>query len=131
LIVARSGSSLKVVLAVAWSVVVFATPIFFSANVKAQTSASLDVQNIAVQVGEGQWKWTAFVTGPAEQIGKIRCVRYTLHPTFPNPVQEICDISDPEHPFALTAVGWGRFNVRALIEFKDGSSTELAHFLTF
>ena len=108
-----------------------AGPMFISAQAMAQTTGSLDVQNVAERVGDNQWKWTAFVTGPPEQIAKIRCVRYTLHPTFPNPVQEVCDMSDPKHPFAFSAVGWGTFNLRARIEFRDGSSSDLTHFLKF
>jgi hypothetical protein len=102
---------------------------FISAKAMAQTGP-LDIQNVAERVGD-QWKWTAFVTGPPEEIAKIRCVRYTLHPTFPNPVQEVCDTSDREHPFAFSAVGWGTFNLRARIEFKNGSSSELTHYLRF
>jgi hypothetical protein len=103
---------------------------FVAAQAMAQTSGSLDIQNVAERVGD-QWKWTAFVTGPPEEIEKIRCVRYTLHPTFPNPVREVCDISDREHPFAFSAVGWGTFNLRARIEFKNGSSSDLTHYLKF
>jgi transcription initiation factor IIF auxiliary subunit len=100
---------------------------FVSGQAMAQ---SLDVQNVAERAGD-QWKWTAFVTGPPEQIAKIRCVRYTLHPTFPDPVKEVCEMSDPKHPFAFSAVGWGTFNLRARIEFKDGSSSDLTHYLKF
>jgi len=114
-----------------WTVMLLAGPIFISAQATAQNAGSLDVQNVAERVADNQWKWTAFVKGPPEQIAKIQCVRYTLHPTFPNPVREICDMSDPEHPFALSAVGWGVFNLRARIEFKDGSSSDLTHFLKF
>jgi transcription initiation factor IIF auxiliary subunit len=105
-----------------------AGPMFISEQAMAQ---SLDVQNVAERAADNQWKWTAFVTGPPEQIAKIRCVRYTLHPTFPNPVREVCDVSDPKQPFALSAVGWGTFNLRARIEFKDGSSSDLTHYLKF
>jgi transcription initiation factor IIF auxiliary subunit len=105
-----------------------AGPLFISGQAMAQ---SLDVQNVAERAADNQWKWTAFVTGPPDQIAKIRCVRYTLHPTFPNPVREVCDTSDPKQPFALSAVGWGTFNLRARIEFKDGSSSDLTHFLKF
>src|SRR5215469_6083320 len=85
---------------------------------------SLDIQNTAEKIGDKEWRWTAFVSGPPDEIGKIACVKYTLHPTFPKPVQEVCSIEDPKHPFALTATGWGTFNLRARIEFKDGTSQE-------
>jgi transcription initiation factor IIF auxiliary subunit len=116
---------------IVWAAMLLAGPIFISVQAMAQTAGSLDVQNVAERMADNQWKWTAFVTGPPEQIAKIQCVRYTLHPTFTNPVQEVCDMSDPKHPFALSAVGWGVFNLRARIAFKDGSSSDLTHFLKF
>jgi transcription initiation factor IIF auxiliary subunit len=94
-------------------------------------AASLDIQNVAEQIGKERWKWTAFVSGSPDEIEKIDCVEYTLHPTFPNPVETICKTDDPKHPFALVATGWGVFNLRARIKFKDGSSLELTHFLKF
>src|ERR1700736_4654084 len=108
-----------------------AGPMFISGQEMAQTTGSLDVENVAERVGDNQWKWTAFVTGPPEQIAKIRCVRYTLHPTFPDPVQEVCTTLDSKYPFALTMTGWGTFNLRARILFKDGQSGEFTHFLKF
>ena len=108
-----------------WAARLLAGPIF------AQTSGSLDVQNVAERVADNKWKWTAFVTGQPEEIAKIECVRYTLHPTFPNPVLKVCETSDPKRPFAISAVGWGVFNLRARIEYKDGSSRDLTHFLKF
>jgi transcription initiation factor IIF auxiliary subunit len=92
---------------------------------------SLDIQNVAEQVADESWQWTAFVSGSPDQIGKIACVQYTLHPTFPNPVQKVCSSNDPKHPFALTATGWGMFNLRARIEFKDGTSKEITHYIKF
>jgi len=96
------------------------------------TTGALEIKNTADRVGtNNEWKWTAYMTGPPEQIAKIHCVRYTLHPTFPDPVREVCGTSDLKHPFALSASGWGTFNLRGRILFKDGSSSELTHFLKF
>src|SRR5262249_12425443 len=92
---------------------------------------TLDIQNIAERIADDKWRWTAFVSGPSDQIAKIACVEYILHPTFPNPVQKVCSTDDPQHPFALTATGWGTFNLRARIEFKDGTSKEITHYLRF
>jgi transcription initiation factor IIF auxiliary subunit len=119
----------RVLLAVVWTVAVWSGANFISAQAMAQ--ATLEIQNVAESIGNNEWKWTAFVTGLPAQIEKIRCVRYTLHPTFPEPIQDVCNTSDPKHPFALTMTGWGTFNLRARISFKDGSSSDLSHFLEF
>ncbi len=87
--------------------------------------------NIAERIGEQQWRWTVFVTGPPGDLARLACVQYTLHPTFPNPVQRICAIGDAGHPFGLTATGWGVFTLRILLQFKDGSTRELTHRLHF
>jgi len=92
---------------------------------------SLDIKNTAQPIGKNQWRWTAFVIGPSDQIAKIACVEYILHPTFPRPIQKICSTDDPSRPFALTATGWGTFSLRARIEFKDGRSEEISHYLRF
>ena len=119
------------VLTVLRAFLVWAGPIFISAQVMAQFSDSLEIQNVAQRSGPEQWMWTAFVTGPSEQIAKIRCVRYTLHPTFPQPIVDVCTTSDARYPFGLTATGWGTFNIRARIYFNDGTSSDLTHFLEF
>jgi transcription initiation factor IIF auxiliary subunit len=92
---------------------------------------SLDIENVAERIADERWQWTAFVSGPSDQIEKIECVQYTLHPTFPDPIKKVCSSTDPRHPFALTATGWGTFNLRARIEFKDGTSREITHYLQF
>jgi transcription initiation factor IIF auxiliary subunit len=92
--------------------------------------SSLEVSNIAENI-DGTWEWIAYVSGPQAEIDRIECVVYTLHPTFPNPVQEVCETKDPKYPFGLTARGWGTFTLLINIEFKDGSSEELVHTLEF
>lgn len=61
-------------------------------------------------------------------LAQVRCVEYTLHPTFPNPIQVVCN---PQKNFALTASGWGTFEVKLRVLFKDGSILPLTHQLRF
>ncbi|MGK7867204.1 pYEATS domain-containing protein [Falsiroseomonas sp. E2-1-a20] len=101
--------------------------------VRAQNNgiAPLRIENVAVPLGEFRWNWKAYVAGPPQEIAQIECVIYTLHPTFVEPVRKICDNSDANFPYALDAVGWGTFSLRARIEFKNGSSREYVHALSF
>jgi hypothetical protein len=91
----------------------------------------LRLQNTATKIDSKRYEWTVFVQGPEEAIARIRCVRYFLHPTFPNPIQNVCDRQEVLKAFPFTATGWGTFNVRAEIYLKDGSSFDLTHYLKF
>ena len=91
----------------------------------------LRVSNVAERVGEQQWRWTVFVTAPAPILAQIDCVQYTLHPTFPAPIQQVCRTEDGRYPFGLTATGWGVFTLRVLVRFKNGTTQELTHLLRF
>jgi hypothetical protein len=53
-------------------------------------------------------------------------VTYTLHPSFPEPVQRM---RDRETNFRLSASGWGEFLLKASIRKKDESTEELTHWL--
>ncbi len=87
--------------------------------------------NTSRYVGEGRWEWTVFITAAPETLKEIRCVEYTLHPTFPDPVREICDRGGGPRPFALTARGWGTCQLRIRVIFKDGRVQQLTHDLAF
>ena len=93
--------------------------------------APIQISNVATKIGEGQWRWTVYVAGPPHEIGNISCVVYRLHPTFPDPVQRVCNIGDRKYPFALTATGWGTFGLLAHVEFSDGQSQDMVWYLDF
>lgn len=65
------------------------------------SSQAAEIANVARQVAEGQWEWTAYVVAPPGELERVHCrvhcVVYTLHPTFPNPVQRrICHTANPK-----------------------------------
>jgi transcription initiation factor IIF auxiliary subunit len=90
-------------------------------------SQDVDIDNVARKAGGNQYEWTAFVVADESDLKQIKCVVYTLHPTFPDPVQRICETDNPKYPFGLTVSGWGSFALRTKIEFKNGSSQEVVH----
>ncbi len=91
----------------------------------------LTADNVAESVGSDRWNWTVFVKGNAQRVAGIKCVQYTLHPSFPNPVNLVCETGDPRRPFGLSASGWGTFNIEIRVFMKDGSHKDLQHELRF
>ena len=90
----------------------------------------VELKNYAKEVelrkGSRWFRWKVFVDGPPEELESIEQVKYTLHPTFPKPVQVR---KAKGSKFALETSGWGEFTVRAAIRFKDGHSETLTHWL--
>jgi WD40 repeat protein len=92
----------------------------------------LTADNAAKSIGDNKWNWTVFVKGDKQDIDKIKCVEYTLHPTFRNPVRLICESGgDPQRPFGLSATGWGTFSIGIRVFMKDGTHQDLKHQLKF
>ena len=58
-----------------------------------------------------------------ETISKITNVTYFLHPTF-NP--SIITSKSPQDRFAMSFTGWGFFNLKAKVYFKDGKIQDLS-----
>jgi hypothetical protein len=76
----------------------------------------------------GWWHWTVWVEAPGDVLRQIKSVRYTLHPTFPDPVKVQ---TDRESKFRLEGAGWGEFEIHAELSMKDGSTRDLDRWLTF
>lgn len=90
---------------------------------------NLALSNTARAVGDDRWDWTVFLQAPPQVLGRVKCVEYTLHPTFPNPVRRVCDRGTGARAFALNSNGWGEFTIRAKVTFKDGRTQGLEYWL--
>jgi len=90
---------------------------------------TLNLENTSLYIGNGRWEWTLYVTGNPKVLNDIKCVEYQLHPTFPNPVQTVCQAGAPDKAFALNGSGWGEFNVQATVKLARGSPLKLSHWL--
>lgn len=90
----------------------------------------IELKNYAKEVesrkGSRWFRWKIFVDASPEELESIKEVKYTLHPTFPQPVQIQKDKSGK---FALESSGWGEFTIRADIHFQDGRSEIFTHWL--
>lgn len=93
-------------------------------------TSSLDItpRNRSREIEEGWWEWELFIDGSEEELAKIRCVEYTLHKSFPNPVRMVCL---RENNFLLGGRGWGEFTVKIRLILNDGSIRHLSHPLSF
>lgn len=65
---------------------------------------AVSVKNRSKQIEPGWWEWGVYLDGPSTELDRIRCVEYTLRPTFPNPVRVVCD---RPRRFELVTRGWG------------------------
>ena len=77
------------------------------------------------------WEWKVFITAHKSILENIKCVEYTLHPTFPNPVNLVCVKGSDSQAFPFEAQGWGTFRIKVIVYFKDKSFSELYHDLNF
>ncbi len=74
--------------------------------------------------GNDWWRWWVWIDGQEAELDKISHVIYTLHPTFPNPVQTV---ENRGTKFRLETAGWGVFRLYAKVVYKDGKETYLEH----
>ena len=83
--------------------------------------ANITVQNTAERIaGRNSWEWSIYLSGSPQEINRILCVTYHLHPTFPKPNREVFDDNfDPQHAFVLSTNGWATFVVKIDVLFKD------------
>jgi transcription initiation factor IIF auxiliary subunit len=92
------------------------------------TQLNVTVENWSKQIEPGWWEWGIYIKGTDAELKRIRCVEYTLHATFPNPVRLVCS---PNQGFLLTERGWGTFTVPVKVMLKDGTVRDLSHTLEF
>ena len=107
----------------------FSLFLFLSTLVYSNLSfAYLSMENTSTYIGNGRWHWKIFINADRETLARIRCVEYTLHPTFPIPIERKCN---RESNFALEANGWGTFVVKVRIFYTNNTMQNLEHLLVF
>lgn len=94
---------------------------------KASVSESgISTENWSREISKDWWEWGVKLKGSNAELDKVRCVEYTLHRSFRNPVRNICS---RENNFELKAKGWGTFAIPIKVLFKDGKVLKLKHAL--
>ncbi len=97
----------------------------------ADAQEAISTANTSRAGSNGRWDWTAYLRAAPAVLDRIQCVEYRLHPTFPDPVRLVCKRGSGAQPFALTSNGWGTFSIAIKVQFKNGSTQELTHMLSF
>jgi hypothetical protein len=93
-------------------------------------AADFQIGNSSSYSGNKRWDWTVYLTAPRQVLDRIKCVEYTLHPTFPDPIQVVCERgSDDNRAFPLSMNGWGEFEIGAKVTFSNGTSQTARHYL--
>ena len=87
---------------------------------------SIRVEQAATRRGQDSWDWSVWLEGSDEALDQVETAEYVLHPTFPNPVQEV---SNRANNFRLNARGWGEFMIHVNIHLKDGETVRYDHWL--
>ena len=75
-------------------------------------------------VGNGYWRWWAWIEGDDAELDRVKEVVWILHPSFKRtriPVQ------DRPNRFRLNTAGWGTFLLRAEVVLVDGEKKLLSH----
>lgn len=85
-------------------------------------------KNWSKEIEPGWWDWGIYIEGTPTELDRIRCVEYTLHRTFPNPVRMVCS---SQKRFELVTRGWGTFTVKIKLLLEDGSIVQMSHELKF
>jgi hypothetical protein len=84
------------------------------------------LQNDSKRIGEALWTWSVWIEGPDDELDQIRSVRYTLHPTFPNPVRLVTDRATK---FRMESSGWGEFTISARLVLLTGDVVRLERWI--
>lgn len=98
-----------------------------------ENEANYDIltRNSYKELSDNWWSWTVYVASSEEDLNKIKCVEYTLHESFSNPIQLICEKTSSEKAFPFSARGWGTFEIKIKVIYKDGKVQNLKHMLEF
>jgi len=92
---------------------------------------NITAHNSSKLISTDWWSWTVYISSSEDVLNKIKCVEYTLHESFPDPVQLICEKGKNEMAFPYSARGWGTFGIKIKVIFKDGNTQNLSHQLVF
>ncbi len=76
------------------------------------------------------WSWTVYIDDLTQgELDSIKYVEYYLHPSFKNPIKRSRSSRDN---FSITAKGWGTFEIKARVKYKNKKpDIVLTHLLEF
>ena len=86
----------------------------------------LRVEQESQPITSRRWQWGVWLEGPDDRLDQIESVTYQLHETFPNPIRTV---SDRGSNFKLESSGWGEFMIYVTVNFREGTTEQLLHWL--
>lgn len=92
---------------------------------QALIAQGVKVNNIYFTEGRG-FRWRVYLDEDPSQLRLIKCVEYTLFPSYTKPVREVCD---PRDQFALEESGGAEFAIVLKIEWRDRAPSTQAYVL--
>jgi len=92
------------------------------------TNAVLNIDNAYYPLNANRYAWTIWIAESQSRLHDIKCVEYTLHPTFPDPVRTQCDETKA---FSLSTAGWGEFSIEVKVTWHDGHQSRQTYNLDF
>ena len=78
-------------------------------------------------IEKGRYDWKIYINADLAILKTISYVEYTLHPTYPKPVNRRTNY---RNKFLYQDNGWGEFYISVRIVYKNHSSAVFKHFLT-
>jgi transcription initiation factor IIF auxiliary subunit len=100
----------------------------FNSNGQSQGAkiAANNIKTKAQYVGKGRYNWKIYINADASLLRTISYVEYTLHPTYPHPVNRCTDY---RNKFLYQNNGWGEFYITVKVIYKNKSTATFKHLL--
>jgi hypothetical protein len=87
----------------------------------------IKVKQSSDYLGNDRWSWSIWIESAAKELDQVEYVEYTLHPTFPEPVQRRTNRAEN---FRLDSEGWGEFSINVEVKPREGKPVRIEHWLT-
>ncbi len=84
--------------------------------------------NTAERLDKDTVRWTVSLVGCSQELAKVNRVVYTLHESYQPNVYAVKRTRENDN-CAFTAEAWGKFTIKITVEFVDGSTKQLEHWL--
>ena len=104
---------LILILVMMWSV----APLFAQPRPPANQVKNDHIKTSSSFVRRGVYNWKVYIDAPRAVLSEIEYVEYTLHPTFKQPVVR----GDKQSQFSYKSSGWGEFNIKVKVQYKNRS----------
>lgn len=104
--------------------------LLFNVNSVGQTRSgkitSANIKSKAHYVDKGRYNWKIYINADESILKTISYVEYTLHPTYPHPVNRVYTY---QNKFLYQNNGWGEFYITVVVVYKNKSRSTFKYLL--